>query len=180
MKSILLEALSQDPNARSLSYFFTTDVGAVSRQLIDALIEESRRRDFCNARVCLHSSPQAEFHDMIVLQYRGRIYPPHKHLTKSETCHSIIGEVAMVTFDDSGKVIESVTLDGKNNYLCRVGAQRWHAVIPLSDFAVYHESKPGPFLGADDSIFPSWAPDSSSDSAKEYMESLLKTLANGK
>ena len=39
----------------------------------------------------------------------------------------------------------------------------YHAVMPLSDLVIYHESKPGPFTGEGDSIYPSWAPDESNE-----------------
>ena len=32
----------------------------------------------------------------------------------------------------------------------------YHTMIPISKFVIYHESKNGPFLKKNDSIFPKW------------------------
>ena len=45
----------------------------------------------------------------------------------------------------------------------------YHAVMPLSDPVIYHESKPGPFLGDGDSMYPDWAPaEDDSDAVAAY------------
>jgi hypothetical protein len=35
----------------------------------------------------------------------------------------------------------------------------YHAVMPVTQQVIYHESKPGPFTGVGDSLFPAWAPE---------------------
>ena len=49
--------------------------------------------------------------------------------------------------------------------------------MPVTDVVIYHENKPGPFLGDDDSIFPDWAPDGGgNDNAPQYMNNLLSLI----
>ena len=53
-------------------------------------------------------------------------------------------------------------ISGKKVYavgdIYRVEVGMYHAVLPLSNPTIYHENKPGPFLGDEDSLFPEWAP----------------------
>ena len=167
----------QDKNAKSLSYYFTKDVARIDREIVNQLVEESARNGNCNARICLHTSPTANFHEMIILEYRGRYYRPHKHLHKGESCHIIEGKVAMFVFNDDGSVAHCCVAGEDENLICRVGVNQWHTVIPITEYAVYHESKPGPFLGEADSIYPDWAPDGSNPvDVQEYMDTLLSIV----
>ena len=38
----------------------------------------------------------------------------------------------------------------------RTPLNTYHTMVPLTKFVIYHESKIGPFLKKNDSIFPKW------------------------
>lgn len=166
--------LRRDTKARSLSYFFTTDVADVDRGMIDDLVRASRAAGNKNARICLHTSPQATFHDMIILEYSGGYYRPHKHAIKGETCHIIEGRVLFVVFDETGRVTHRTIVGNAHHIVFRVGIGQWHTVIPLSEYAIYHEAKLGPFIPESDSLYPDWAPDGTDlVEAERYLRSLI-------
>lgn len=170
----------QDKNAKSLSYYFTIDVVRIDLEIVKQLRELSAKNGKCNARICLHISPTANFHEMIILEYGGYYYRPHKHLTKGESCHIIEGEVAFLIFNDNGAVEASNIMSKERNLISRVGINRWHTVIPITEYAIYHESKPGPYIGQGDSVYPDWAPDGSdSMEAQKYIEQLLDVAKKG-
>ena len=67
-------------------------------------------------------------------------------------------------FDDIGTITDQCILsepdlNSINPFIYRIGSNRWHCTIPLSDIVIFHESKPGPFIHNDDSIYPDWAPE---------------------
>jgi len=159
LRELLGDAVREDPNARSLSYFFTGDIAWADERMIAALKVEAATAGTKNARLCLHTGPDAAIHDMIIVEHAGCYYRPHKHMTKGETCHAISGRLLFVAFDDDGNVIGSRLLGDGDGLMFRVGAGQWHTVIPVDDQVVYHEAKLGPFLGAGDMVFPDWAPD---------------------
>lgn len=168
----------QDKNAKSLSYYFTKDVVRIDRHIVDQLVEESARNGNCNARICLHTSPTDNFHEMIILQRKGRYYRPHKHLTKGESYHVIEGAMATFVFDEGGSVVDACSLDAHGNFIYPVGANMYHTVMPLSDLVIYHESKPGPFFRDQDSVYPAWAPDGrNEEEVFRYEKRLLQTLS---
>lgn len=167
----------QDRSARSLSFFCTEDVLLIDREWIDSLVEESVENGDCNARICMHSSPDANFHEMLILEREGFYFRPHKHFEKGESWHIIEGKLVVLIFNDEGKVIRRGTMGQDGLFLGRVGINQWHTLIPLTEYAIYHEAKPGPFLGTSDSIYPDWAPDNSDElEAQKYLTNLLSTL----
>ena len=115
----------------------------------------SQTKGGCNVRICLHSGPEAKHHDMVVLESKKSYYPPHKHQEKGECFHVMDGKLGLLAFDDFGNIIDANVLGKGDIYRIEIGM--YHAVMPVSDIVIYHESKPGPFLGSDDSIIPSWA-----------------------
>ena len=83
--------------------------------------------------------------------------------------------MGIFTFNESGEVIDAVTLGAGDIYRVEVGM--YHAVMPLSDQTIYHENKPGPFLGDKDSLFPEWAPTEEDQSiVDEYVSNLKLKL----
>ena len=170
----------QDLNARTLSYWCTEDVVGIDQQIVDQLLRVSEMNGNCDARICLHPSPGSNFHEMIILQHLGRYYRPHKHRGKGESCHIIQGRVRFFVFNDDGTVSDCSVVGGGHSMIFRAGTDLWHTVVPITDHAVYHESKPGPYLADTDSLFPTWAPDGSdSAEAKAYMNRLLRFVQEG-
>jgi len=148
----------RDLTAHSISFFALDQTVTVDDEMIDALIIESANAGNRPARVCLHTMPDADFHEMVVLERPGHYFPPHRHVFKAESLHAIEGQLAVFTFDDRGGVLTATVLGRDGNFIARVGAGIWHFTMPLTDPVIYHESKPGPFLGMRDRDFAPWAP----------------------
>jgi len=148
-----------DDSGRSAAFFCLKSQIKIDTDLIEELKQASIRMDNGNVRICLHDGPDAAFHEMINLEHRGKYYRPHQHISKGESYHVIEGSMGAFIFDESGEVLDANLLTPEKNFLYRVGVGSFHAVMPVSDLLIYHESKPGPFLRQGDSIFPDWAPD---------------------
>jgi glucose-6-phosphate isomerase len=165
----------RDPAAKTLSFFCLKRPVRIDSAVIRELIELGTAEGSRNVRVCLHNSPQALHHDMINLEHRGRYYRPHRHTDKGECFHIMQGEMGLFAFDIAGTVIDAVRLASGEIYRVEIGM--YHAVIPLSDMVIYHENKPGPFLGDGDSLYPDWAPDGRDVAeAEAYSRGLLHYL----
>ena len=170
--------VKKDPTAKSLSYFYTGDIVAVNRRIISQLIEESKRNDHCDIRLCLHKNTREKMHQMIILKTRGNYYRPHRHPDKVESYHMIEGKMALFIFDSGEDIAECRILSSDDNFLYQVGKNRWHVSIPLSEYVVYIESTTGPFNGAGDTDFAPWAPDGADpEEAMRYFETLLNKFS---
>jgi cupin fold WbuC family metalloprotein len=169
----------RDPRASSLSYYCTEDVVGIDERVVEQLLEVSAQSGHCDARICLHTSPDSNFHEMIILQHRGGYYRPHMHRNKGESCHIIRGKVCFFVFNDDGTIVDQRMIGEEESIMYRAGMDRWHTVIPITDLAVYHESKPGPYVRQGDSLYPEWAPDGRDiEEAGRYIEYLM-ALAKG-
>lgn len=149
----------------------------VDGALIDQLVETSEANGRTNVRICLHASPDDSFHEMLILERKGYCFGPHRHLHKGESWHAVEGEIAVFTFDDEGRAKDYSVIGGDHHLVGRIGVGQWHMVVPLTEYAIYHEAKPGPYLGAADSEFPDWGPDRGDDAAiRAYLNRLLLSL----
>ena len=170
----------RDRTALSWSYYCTEDVVSIDDEIVEQLLAVSKQNGHCDARICLHSGPESNFHEAIILQHRGHYYRPHIHLNKGESCHIIRGKVCFFVFNDDGTVADRQVVGEKGSMMYRAGVERWHTVIPMTDYAVYHESKPGPYLRNRDSVFADWAPDGlDPKEASRYTEYLLALAEAG-
>jgi cupin fold WbuC family metalloprotein len=173
------KCFERSPVGRALTYFAKHPNVGVDRELVAALEAESERNGRCNARVCLHDSPEHNFHEMIILERPGFYFPPHRHRAKGETCHIIRGKLGVFVFDGTGALINKSVLDSSSgdNVIFRVGNDQWHVVLALTDPTIYHEGKPGPFLGPGDSEFAPWAPNRDDRAAMfAYANKMARTV----
>ena len=164
-----------DQSGRSIGIFARDLPRFVDFDLIEQLKQTAMLGSDKNARLCLHDSPDALFHSMIIVEKMGNYSRPHRHQDKGECFHIVEGALGVLSFDDKGTVTDRFRLDPKGIFMGRIPVNSYHAVIPLSRIVIYHESKPGPFLRDNDSLFPSWAPDGSNrNENEEYSQRLLE------
>jgi cupin fold WbuC family metalloprotein len=165
-----------EPSGRTPAFFGRRDPVPVDGALVAELKEHAQRED-TDVRICLHSSPDAAYHDMIVVQRRGLYQRPHRHHNKGETWHVIEGEIGAFVFDDEGTVVDARRLEPDGFFLYRIGDRKFHTVVPISATIVYHESKLGPFVPDADTVAAPWAPlEDDVDAARGYNEALLRLL----
>ena len=169
------EKIWEDTGAKTVAFFCKSRPVRITAETIDELRQISAQRDGSNVRVCLHSEPASDHHDMVVLERPGRYYRPHLHTHKGDCFHVMEGGLGLFTFNEAGDVIDCADLRQGDIY--RVEVNTYHMVMPLTDPVIYHENKPGPFLAEGDSLFPDWSPDGSDpDEAMAYTARLKELL----
>jgi len=150
MKKYLIE----DKKAKTKSFFFKKEGQVFNKKYLNFL-EKYYKKEKKDIRLCLHTSVKSKHHDMIILQQRVNFYAPHKHLKKGETYHIIKGGMVCVLFNKKGIIKKCCKL--KKNDIFRTPTNVFHTMMPVSKFVIYHESKNGPFLRKNDSIFSNWS-----------------------
>ena len=160
----------KDKKAKSLSFFCVDSQVFINDEIINELKEVSRLHNDSNCRVCLHTSPESVHQDMVILETKASYLRPHKHIYASgETFHLIEGEMAVLTFDDKGNILDSPRLQKGDLYRITNGV--FHALFPITEYIIYHENKVGPFLGQKDNIYADWSPNFDDlDGIKIYKE----------
>ncbi len=113
----------------------------------------------------------------------GSYIRPHRHASvpRDELLVAIRGLMALVTFDDEGKV-QQVVRFGSEKYGpdlavgVELSPQTWHTVVALVPGSVLLEVKAGPFDPAQPKNLADWAPDEGSERVTEYMNELQKSV----
>ncbi len=167
------KSLRKDIKAKTTSFFFKKEGEVVDKKYINFL-EKYFKKEKKDIRICLHTNTQAKHHDMIILQQRKKVYTPHKHLKKGETYHIIKGSMACVLFNDKGNIKKVCKL--KKNDIFRTPINVFHTMLPLTTFVIYHESKTGPFLKKNDSIFSKWSKELTNQ--KRYINAIKNKVFN--
>ena len=128
-------------------------------------------------RLCLQDSPSNKLQDMLICRTRGDYYRPDKHGGIPETHTIIDGREEIVLFSDNGEIVDVFTLDRADGHLCyRVNSDIFHMTVVLSEFAIDHEVKPGPFTN-ESNIYPIWAPDGSDpDENERFLKELEQRI----
>lgn len=145
--------LIEDKKSKSKSFFLRTKVIFFSKVYVNFLINFYNKNK-SSVRICLHQNSKAKHHDMVILQTKKNRVRTHKHLKKGETYNVIRGSMYVFLFKNSSKVSEKILL--KKNDIFRVPANIFHKTESVSDFVIFHESKIGPFLKKNDSIYAKW------------------------
>ena len=166
-----------EETARAVGLFCRRSPAMVDAATIAALKQFAARYPTKNVRLCLHASPAAPFHSMIIHERKGTFYPPHRHAEKGENWHIVEGRMAVFIFDADGRVTDARHLGGVDGLIYQLDPGVYHTVVALSETVIYHETKLGPFLGGADSLMPSWSPDpSDTEAVRFYVTGLLALL----
>lgn len=113
---------------------------------------------------------------MLHVMNPGTYVQPHKHESpdKREAFIVLTGRVAVVEFDEEGKIVNSITLDRTTgNYGVEIPSRTWHSLICLGAGTVVYEIKDGPYIPNDDKDFASWAPAEGDPSCQDYLQSII-------
>ncbi|MFB0566232.1 MAG: WbuC family cupin fold metalloprotein [Candidatus Aminicenantaceae bacterium] len=159
---------------------FTRDpITKVDRKVIEFLKAKAFENRRKRIRLCTHVSVNDSVHEMLIVHSKGSYVRPHKHLKKSESFHVIEGKLKVIIFDESGNIIEVISMGDYSSgdaFFYRIQESRFHTVIPISGFVVFHETTKGPFLRKD-TLFAQWAPEEDdNDAQKIYMNNLTIQL----
>ncbi len=111
----------------------------------------------------------------------GSYIRPHRHIDppKTECFMAIRGKMALVVFDDEGKVEHVLPFgNGCDVKAIELSAGEWHSLIVLEAGSIFFETKPGPYAPLSDKDFAPWAPAEDSQGAARYLSALAETVAD--
>jgi len=163
------------------TFFPGQDIIEIHPKQLAALKQGAAAAPLRRARLCLHKSHADAVQEMVIAFCRDTYNRPHRHWGKSESFHVIEGRVAIVFFDDEGRQSRHVCLGTRSDglpFLYRLASDLWHAVIPLTEYVIIHETTTGPFVPGQTEFAP-WSPDGAdADSARQYVARLERFLAS--
>lgn len=144
----------------STVFWESDDITQIDQARLDRLKQAVRGDSRGIARICLHRDLQEGVHEMIIGFRYDAYVRPHRHMLKSESFHVIEGNLAVILFDDDGRVTKRIDLSppgGGRSFLYRLNTSLWHTVIPISEYVIIHEVTNGPF-SKEETQYPIWGP----------------------
>ncbi|HSX13958.1 MAG TPA: WbuC family cupin fold metalloprotein [Chlamydiales bacterium] len=152
--------------------FANQSICVVTQELIDRLKKIAQKASLKRSRFCLHLSHEDAVQEMVIVLHKDSYIRPHRHQNKSESFHMIEGAVLIAFFDEGGEVKQTLELKaGKDPFLYRLSIPSWHTVIPLTEFAIFHEVSTGPFGPSE---FPSWEPENTPEAIASFKQGIME------
>lgn len=142
---------------------------AFFEQLLIKANESPRKRSHFN----LHSELDEPVQRLCIALKKGTYVCPHHHpkSNKWELMLPLRGQVAIVIFNEDGKILEKQTLgEGEALRGIELEPNTWHTLYPVSDDVILLEVKEGPFTPTDQSDFASWAPNEGESGVAEFLK----------
>jgi len=133
----------------------------ISTADLDLLSDNARssRRLRCNLN--LHPSYDDPCQRLFNAIEPGTYIRPHRHTDppKPETFVLVRGSLALLIFNDDGRVVETIHLEEGGAFVAvDVPPGHWHTALSLAPGTIFFETKPGPYLPLSDKDFAPWAP----------------------
>lgn len=111
---------------------------------------------------------------LILAVEKGTYLIPHKHnLSKTETTICIQGKVAVLIFDDRGRLREYCIIGPREDFLgTKTNTDNYHTSIALSNKSVIVEFTEGPYDANTHKQRAAWAPVEGSNEGKKWVKEL--------
>ena len=156
-------------------FLATSDIVRFDQHAVAFIKEKATTNNRGRARICAHRGNEDSLHEMLIAIRSDSYIHPHRHLNKTESFHLVEGKADVVIFNESGEIIDVVSLSPDAHFYYRLNAPLYHTVLVHSPVLIIHEITNGPFdaLASD---FASFAPAEGESMAAEYIESLKQRL----
>lgn len=128
----------------------------------------------------LHPQLDDKVQRLCIAMEPGTYVRPHRHM-QPETWEILLilsGAVALLIFDDSGRVLERIELAaGGEVTAVEIPANTWHAVASLKTGTVVFEVKQGPYAPITEGNYAPWSP--AEGTAAQRLEAWYHTATEG-
>ena len=155
----------------------------ISNDCIEAVIEKSKRASRKRVPILVHDSYDEIPQRFVNCMASDSYIKPHKHESDSqwELVTWISGDMLVIIFDDSGRILNKVKMGQYSNRVMEIQRNQYHSYVPLSDCA-YLEIRNCRFIYGRpeaDRTFASWAPDEGDLGVSDFVD-WLKNADIGK
>ncbi|MEK6726994.1 MAG: WbuC family cupin fold metalloprotein [Deltaproteobacteria bacterium] len=152
---------------------------SIKREAINNLVQAARSSPRKRMNLNIHQSLDARVQRFFNAMEPDTYVRPHRHVQEGrfEMFLCIKGKGAALTFDDAGKVIDSVIISPDGDSIgIEIPPHAWHTILSLSTGTVFFELKEGPYAAIDDKDFALWAPDPSDTGCGDYLRRIKEGI----
>jgi cupin fold WbuC family metalloprotein len=151
----------------------------IKREAINSLVQAARNSPRKRMNLNIHQSLDAMVQRFFNAMEPETYVRPHRHMQEGrfEMFLCIRGKGSALTFDNRGKVINSVIISPDGDSIgIEIPPHAWHTILSLSTGTVFFELKEGPYAAIDDKDFAPWAPDPLDSASDDYLRRLKEGI----
>ena len=126
-------------NKNSIFVNYTNNYKNINTTNIKKLIKLSEFSK-SNSRYCLHKKTNDKHQEMIIVQKKGKYFPPKKNSLSDQSFLLLKGKLLIIIFSSKGKIKKKIILT-KDNFYLRVKKNTYHCDIPLTNYSIHLETK---------------------------------------
>ena len=133
----------------------------IDKQLLTTLSTQAAAAPRLRAHHNLHPQLDDSVQRLCIAMEPGTYVRPHRHAEPAtwEILLVLSGAVALLVFDDNGKVTERIELAACGEVSAvEIPACSWHAVASTQPGTVVFEVKQGPYIPIAEANYASWSP----------------------
>lgn len=151
----------------------------VTDNILNALIEKAKSSPRLRQHLTLHQGHDELSQRVVCAMEPGSYMQPHRHFSdpKQECFVGVRGKIALITFNDVGRINETYLLHSDSGVLiAQVEPDVWHTLVSLETGSVFFETKQGPYRPLTTTDIADWSPLPGSERAIEYMAELENAI----
>ena len=133
--------LVKDIKSKSLSYRLKPSIHQIDKKII---LRKSKNNKANISRICLNSSLNDNFHQMIIFQTKKYKTEIKKNVNKDKSFILLHGKQIIRIYNKYKNIKKKIFLD-KNNFLCWIKKNTYYDNICVGSKSVHIESLSGPF-----------------------------------
>lgn len=145
----------------------------IDKQLLDSLVEQAKALPRQRAHFNLHPELTDPVQRLCIAMEPGTYVRPHRHADPEtwEVLMILRGSLALLLFDEKGKVTERTVLNSRGPVTAVEFSQNtWHVPVALEPGTVVFEIKHGPYKAIEEKNLASWAPSEGMPAAAGLLE----------
>jgi len=149
----------------------------VTRDLLLQVTEQARLSPRLRKNHNIHPADDSRCHRLLNAVEPLSYICPHRHLDpeKDEAFILMSGRLGVITFTETGEVLEAVILSHQSgNLAADVPHGVYHTAVSLEPGTVFYETKAGPYLPLTEAEKAAWAPGENDAEAPLFLERLRK------
>lgn len=147
----------------------------ISESTLNALTEQAKNSPRLRQHLTLHQGNDEPSQRVVCAMEPGSYMQPHRHFSdpKQECFLGVRGEIAVITFDNDGRIKAIFPLSSESGVsIVQVEPEDWHTLVSLETGTVFFETKKGPYASLQDIDIAPWAPGLEDKRVRDYVTNL--------
>ena len=136
------------------------------------LVATAQGSDRLRTNLNIHESPDADVQRLFLAFEPGTYIRPHRHpqAHKWELFIVLEGELDLLLFNNSGEIVERITLSAAATRVIEIPPNTWHSYISKKSGTLALEVKQGAYLPSPEEDFLSMSPAENTYEATAYLQ----------